>query len=525
MKAVLEELDPIWSRVLGGVGWNDAVMPKVRHAMSYVHPSAKRPGFGMGGGWDGTVSLLKFNRANDPLHPWFPTGCLHRVAEVLRQNGYEVEFCRDRRPDCILPIGCTISTLPGMFDFQREAVQSWIDYGGYGFIHSVMGSGKTSYIAASAIKTMLDAGLTQEVLFLCERKEILVQARSVLQRQLGQPVGILGGGVCDLQPVTVSTVQSLMSSWDQTQDYPAGRRPKVINRIGSVRMVVVDEGHHASAPIYQTLLKKMGNAQYRLGLSGTPEGNMGLQLLIESVLGPVVYSRPYEFYINLNPPILATPTFWVYHMPTQRGIQLDDHDETSGASKYAAYYRAYVTTNDVRNDAIVMFCRNQAKRGKTVAVLVTRVEHGERLLEMMPEARWVYGSHGEEARWAAFDGLRDGEFSILISTLLTEAIDLPFLDSVVYACAGDSKVAFPQSWRCMRSNIKDGVATKPTCDIMTFVDRAKYLRDHSERQLDMLNHRGFTVRHVGHITPSFKKKMEREATNGQQLLQDGALDC
>ena len=109
----------------------------------------KMPGFGMGGGgWDGLV--VKVQPCERSIASVVPDRvCI--VAEVLRQNGYDIEF-HARRPDCILPIGCTISTCPAC-STSSVPVQSWIDYGGYDS-STRMGSGRRATLPR-AIKTML----------------------------------------------------------------------------------------------------------------------------------------------------------------------------------------------------------------------------------------------------------------------------------------------------------------------------------------------------------------------------------
>ena len=262
---------------------------------------------------------------------------------------------------------------------------------------------------------------------------------------------------------------------------------------------VVSNCHHLQGASYQRMLGKADTAWFRVGLSGTPVSNLGLELLMHAAIGPVVFERDADFFINHDPPVLSRPTFWVYHPAQKRQVPPLSAKGKTGAAKYAAYYQAHIIENAERNNAIADFCQTMAEQGKSVAVLVTRIAHGEALQALMPEAVWLHGSQQVEYRAEQFERLRKKQVLIVISTLIREALDIPSLDAVCYACAGDSKVAFPQSWRCMRANIVDGKALKTECHIQIIRDYGKYFGDQAEEQLAMANQRGFKVIHYGSV--------------------------
>src|SRR5262249_44371215 len=90
------------------------------------------------------------------------------------------------------------------------------------------------------------------------------------------PVGLLGGGYFDLQPLTVTTYDSAyihLEKWG--------------NRFG---LLVFDECHHLpGASFMQAALG--GIAPFRLGLTATPERADGQEALLPALIGPVVYRR------------------------------------------------------------------------------------------------------------------------------------------------------------------------------------------------------------------------------------------
>jgi superfamily II DNA or RNA helicase len=92
----------------------------------------------------------------------------------------------------------------------------------------------------------------------------------------GGPVGLIGGGYYDFQPLTVTTYDSAyihLERWG--------------NRYG---LLVFDECHHLPSPSYQ--FAAIGSlAPYRLGLTATPERADGRESLYPELIGPIVYRR------------------------------------------------------------------------------------------------------------------------------------------------------------------------------------------------------------------------------------------
>ena len=90
------------------------------------------------------------------------------------------------------------------------------------------------------------------------------------------PVGLLGGGYYDIQPLTVTTYDSAyihLERWG--------------NRFG---LLVFDECHHLPGPTY--VLAAIGSiAPFRLGLTATPERADGQEALLPELIGPIVYRR------------------------------------------------------------------------------------------------------------------------------------------------------------------------------------------------------------------------------------------
>jgi superfamily II DNA or RNA helicase len=106
--------------------------------------------------------------------------------------------------------------------------------------------------------------------------DLLNQWYDELLTAFNVPIGLLGGGYYDIQPLTVTTYDSAyihLERWG--------------NRFG---LIVFDECHHLPGPSY--MATAIGSlAPLRLGLTATPERADGQQVLLPELIGPTVYRR------------------------------------------------------------------------------------------------------------------------------------------------------------------------------------------------------------------------------------------
>jgi superfamily II DNA or RNA helicase len=156
------------------------------------------------------------------------------------------------------------------FPHQTEAVQTWWRAGGRGVVVLPTGTGKT-HVAVLAIHQA-----SRPALVVTPTIDLLNQWYGELLVAFDVPVGLLGGGYYDIQPLTVTTYDSAhihLERWG--------------HKFG---LLVFDECHHLPGPSY--LAAAVGSlAPYRLGLTATPERADGQEALLESLIGPLVYRR------------------------------------------------------------------------------------------------------------------------------------------------------------------------------------------------------------------------------------------
>lgn len=154
--------------------------------------------------------------------------------------------------------------------FQSEALEVWRKQGRRGVVVLPTGAGK-SYLAELA---MVDSG--RSTLIITPTLDLMNQWYDGLSAAFGVPVGLLGGGYHDIQPITVSTYDSAYIHLDRFG-----------NRFG---LVVFDECHHLPSPTYSQAAEFL-IAPFRMGLTATPERPDGSHKLLDRLIGPEVYRR------------------------------------------------------------------------------------------------------------------------------------------------------------------------------------------------------------------------------------------
>ena len=164
---------------------------------------------------------------------------------------------------------CPLKTSITPREHQKAALSSWLAAGSQGTISLPTGSGKT------ILAILCIAETARPTLIVVPTIDLLEQWQSVLKKYFTLSIGILGGGVKDIQSITVATYDSALIH---------------VEYIGhQFGLIVFDECHHLPAPHYQTIALA-AIAPFRLGLSATVERADGKENVIFELIGPLVYS-------------------------------------------------------------------------------------------------------------------------------------------------------------------------------------------------------------------------------------------
>lgn len=199
---------------------------------------------------------------------------------------------------------------------QLEAIQAWAKAEGRGVVVLPTGAGKTLVARLAMVHAQRDT------LVLVPTIDLLTQWHTQLQAIFGPPVGILGGGEHQVEPITVSTYDSALIHME-----------RLGNRFG---LLICDECHHLPAPTTR-LVAVESIAPFRLGLTATPEREDGAHAELESLIGPICYRTEIT---DLEGSYLAP--YRLEHL----AIHLDPDEQDAYQAAYA-HYRGFARDNGI----------------------------------------------------------------------------------------------------------------------------------------------------------------------------------
>lgn len=386
----------------------------------------------------------------------FLAGFLPRVRSYLEKRGYAVAIKVDNVP---VP-AIALSELSGIAyrDDQKRALQE-ILMAERGVYQAPTGSGKTVLIAG------LVASIRAKMLVIVHTTTLFNQTVVELSRW-NMAVGKVCATEEKLENVTVAMRQTLarrIKSGSMDGDF-----------MGRWGAVIVDEAHHISSlkGDYATILMKI-NAPVRIGFTATLPVAEEASMALEGLLGPIIGKTSYEELEQTD--VLAKPKIKFYRVP-------DNPKYKMIRGSYAQIYDKVVVKNRRRNLLIVEKALEQLEQGKSVLILVERIEHGELLMELL-EIRapgsfvFLQGKTPEDVKTLekkAFDS--KGRMGVVATRIWSEGVNIPSVDVVINAVGGESEIAAIQ--RFGRGLRRTG--TKSEVLLIDFLDRNhRWMADHS----------------------------------------------
>jgi len=418
--------------------------------------------------WDGRDHLFNTKKGT------FPTGLLPYVLEAITQYNISIETV-DLRPEYLKLTSLPLSSELDIRQYQVDAVDQCIQHK-RGIIWARPRSGKT------IIEIMLVSKLNIfPVLSICQSIDIANQTVAKFKQFLPDvKVGLIGNGQCDIQQVTVTTIQSLAAAYNVKEKFPKNqiectpsqnKQSAIQKLVETAKVVWVDECHHSASNTHKYILQsKTYAAEYILGCSGTPFREDNTDLLIEGLLGPIIYEIDYSKLIKEG--YLVQPTIHIVNIP--KNIHFDTN------CQYATIYKHAISDNKYRNNIIAKIARDLIKRKKTCMILVNKINHGKELAKLLPSAEFSYSNTKDrEQLWTR---LKTRVLSCLITTLGDEGVDIPSLDATIIAAGGKSAIKVFQRLRCMTP-----YPGKNHAIIVDFKDPYKYLRKHSKKREALYN--------------------------------------
>ena len=341
-----------------------------------------------------------------------PYGTLKQIQPMIQDSAIMSDF----KPWTSIDYGERVPLYP----YQEQAVNR-AKLGLYGILQSKAGSGKTQM----GIALIKEWG--RRALWLTHTADLLNQSKERALRYMDKSlIGTITEGKVNIgQGVTFATIQTMCKlDLSQYKDF--------------WDVIIVDECHRvAGTPTQMSMFAKVLNslaARHKYGLSATIHRADGMIQATFSLIGDVVYTVPDE--------AVADKVMQVGIKPVGTGIKLTPEClNTDGTLNYTKLI-GYLTSSFPRNIGIIDELIDQ--KGKSCLVLSDRLEHLEKLLNMLPDdmrsqATMISGKmttkKGKAEREQAIEDMRIGKKKYLFATytLCREGLDIPRLECLFMA--------------------------------------------------------------------------------------------
>ncbi len=470
------------------------IVPNFKHGKWYKEELKRATAEGREPSWDGSKTCVNifYSQGNAGLRA--PTGLLSYVWELLKENNIPFKIINERE----IPPKSYGYSLQGLTlrDYQLDAQENSINKT-RGVLKIACGGGKTE-IAVS----MTEKIKTFPVIFYVTSKDLLRQTKERFEKYFlynGIPIkessvkiGIIGDGQCDIQDITICTVQSAERALtgkitknefddyhpDDKTIFSEQQKKNICDLIKSAKVIIVDECHHVSAETIQTILNNSFSAYYRYGLSASPWRDDGLDILIEACFGRRTCDITASYLIQKG--FLLRPNITYNHFRQQLGA----------TANYQAHYTKYIVENEKRNKFIAERARFHLDLNRPTIILVKWTKHAT-ILKNLIEGSEVLTSSGEDKKSATkrekiLNRMRSRELMCIIGTsLLDEGVDVPSITSEILAGGGKSSTRQLQRvGRPLRIDTND--PTKTEAYIEDFFDHTRYLDHHSNLRKKIL---------------------------------------
>tara|TARA_R100001082_G_scaffold26579_1_gene13229 strand:- start:632 stop:2089 length:1458 start_codon:yes stop_codon:yes gene_type:complete len=419
--------------------------------------------------WDGYTRLFSKSKG------LFPTGLKDRVMRIYKKKYPDHKFVindhRVFKPNKEVP---NVKEIPlegvTLRKHQVRAGNAMLKKK-HGVLWAATNSGKTE--TAIAVIKALDL----PTLFLVKGKDLVLQTYKRFQKRLGEEeIGLVMSNKWDVRKFTVASADTLARrlSPNKIGNNTHARQQAVKKLLGSVQVVIVDECHTAASKGLWNVVR-MCEAPYRYGLSGTPFKRGDKQdLKLIGLTGEVCCKITNKEMIEDG---VSAPT-------DIRFFDISTPDLTK-VRDYKDVYDLGVVKNPERNRVICELTEHYYMSGKSVLVIVKKIDHGHRLDHLLYEFKedafvphyFIHGDTPLDERTERIEQFSNGMTRVLItSSILDQGVDIPNIDVLIFAAGGNSYIrAIQRVGRGLRMH--EG---KDKLTVIDFCDRTnKYLAKHS----------------------------------------------
>jgi superfamily II DNA or RNA helicase len=364
-------------------------------------------------------------------------------------------------------------------DYQLEAINT-ILRNKIGIVNAIMGAGKT-LIAAGVCSYHLSQNPKNKVLFVVYDRNILSQTISNFKKY-GFNVSQFGSGVKELGgDIVVATIQSLNNI----------ENPKEV--LKHVSFVIMDEAHHSGSKTSRSIITKLPNCQYFIGLTATPHVKRSLETAeLMSVLGPVIYEYGFSDGIH-DKKVAPVKAFFLDVEP-----DWDIKEAVFPRKNYKFIWDTAIQNNATRNQLIadiLHYCVDLLETPNLV--LIDRVEHGVSLCDSLKtrgviKATTMYGSDDIGMREIKKSHLMTDTINTIVSTVIKEGVD--FSISPVIAVNASGRKSFVSLIQFLGRITRPNEKFKTFRCYIDFVDHYHpFLREHSLERIEACKSFGVEV--------------------------------
>lgn len=409
------------------------------------------------GAWDG------YNRLYSKRTHSFRPGMIYRVKGALENEGFLVNIIG-------APASVNFQQHNDTYElrgYQKIAVSKILQYR-FGILQSPPRSGKTLMALAS-----LDSEREFPAVILCRSLDLAAQTKLAAEKVFPNfTIGFIGDGRCEIDTITIVTVQSAYSAFNKKYKVKRGEykealvQNKELVRVlfEGVKIVFYDEAHESSGRTSRVVLDKCVSATMKIGLSATPfEENAEDALRVEEFVGPVIHAITYSELIKEG--YLLAPNIYLYKLP-----------KMVVEGNYQSVYKQAITDNAFLTGLVKKIVDSLVALGHSVVVQTEFREHSKQLAKVLGYPCLI-GNEAVEKRKLVLDKLRSKEHMCVVSTLIEQGIDVPSLNYTINLVGGSKKIPTIQR---MRSITADD--DKTVCGVVDFEFQCKYLKKHSNKR-------------------------------------------
>ena len=358
----------------------------------------------------------------------------------------------------LLPLKDLSSIDVKLRDYQQEAVENWYKAKA-GSIVLPTGAGKTM-VALKLIELV-----NSPTLIVVPTIDLIKQWTKILSRNFDIEIGQIGGGIENIQPITVSTYDSAHI-----------KAPSIGNKFW---FLIFDEVHHLPAPSYR-LIAEMLVAPFRLGLTATIEREDRLdedfpyligksifqitakELAKDNYLASYTIERKQTF-LSKEENVEYRENMIVYHTCLNKiGLRMNSHGAFKRlimiSSKNNLARRALVA----RNKAMDIALNSKSKLTEIGKILpenkniktIIFTQHNKLVYEISNNFLIPFITHksSKEEREDVLTGFKSGRYkAIVTSKVLDEGIDVPDAQlGILVSGSGSSREFIQRLGRLLR---------------------------------------------------------------------------